>query len=428
MLLGDGSAQAELVSPSRASRYREETGVFIKGPAATADMSNQSGTVFTGYTGRISMTLSFGWLVALLGRGVLSPLLPAIIDSVSITAFQAGGVLTLMMILHSIVQYPAGAFSDQLSRTTVLVASLAVLTLGFAVLVVTTSYWLLLTGAGLIGLGTGLYFTPQRSMLSDLFVERRGRAFGINFAAGSLGSALSGGLAIVVLARATWQQAFVPLVFMTVFVLFLLHTWSREEYVFDWVTPDVGDTVRRIAKSTELRWLIVAYALFSFTWNGIVGFLPVYLQATKALSPAFASAGFTLLFVVAMVVMPLAGNLSDSIARPKIAMAALATAVAGLSVLVLTTAVPVVFFAIMLFAVGIRAYPPVMQAHLMDIVPDENTGGDFGAIKTVYTLIGSSGPLFVGFVAGNSSYDVAFGGLLASLVLSIGISLWLSRK
>lgn len=392
-------------------------------------MANQTHneTVFTGYTGRMSLILSFGWLVALLGRGVLSPLLPAIIDSLAISPFRAGLVLSVMMALHSLIQYPAGAFSDHLSRTTVLATSLSVLTVGFALLALSTTYWLFFLGGAFVGLGTGLYFTPQRSMLSDLFVEQRGRAFGVNFAAGSLGSALSAGLAILVLGAWVWQTAFVPLVALSLVVLVLLHTASRESYVWAWVKPDVSGTVTRIVNSRELVGLILAYALFSFTWQGIVGFLPTYLQTTKALSPTLASLGFALLFVVAMVVMPVAGNISDSFSRPVVAIAALGCAVVGLAGLLAASLSPLVFVAIVVFAVGIRAYPPVMQAHLMDLVPDESTGGDFGAIKTVYTLIGSSGPLYVGFVSGVASYTVAFAGLLVSLLVSIGISVWLRR-
>ncbi|WP_251328120.1 MFS transporter [Haloplanus pelagicus] len=390
-------------------------------------MADQHETVFTGYTGRMSLILSFGWLVALLGRGVLSPLLPEIIDSLAISSFQAGLVLSVMMALHSLIQYPAGAFSDHLSRTTVLSVSLGVLTLGFGLFALSNTYWTFFLGGAFVGLGTGLYYTPQRSMLSDLFVERRGRAFGVNFAAGAFGSALSAGLAVVVLGTWAWQRSFLPLVVLSFVVLLLLHTVSRESYVLGWVKPDVGGTAGRILRSREIRGLILAYALFSFTWQGVVGFLPTYLQATKSLSPTVASAGFALLFVVAMVVMPVAGNLSDSFPRPTVAIVALGCAVLGLAALLAVSAVPLVLVTIVVFSVGVRAYPPVMQAHLMDLVPDENTGGDFGAIKTVYTLIGSVGPLYVGYVSDVASYTIAFAGLGVSLLASIVISAWLTR-
>jgi MFS family permease len=388
-------------------------------------MTLEEESLLTGYTGRIVLVLSLGWFVALLGRSLLSPLLPTIIESLSISPFQAGLVLSVMMALHSVVQYPAGTFSDELTCTTVLVGSLGVLVVGFAVLAIATNYWLFLLGGTFAGLGTGLYYTPQRSMLSNLFVERRGRAFGVNFAAGSLGSALSAGVAVVVLAVSVWQQSFLPLAVLTLFILLLLHRWSRETYVLKRVRPDVGETLVRIRGSTQLMGLIVTYALFSFTWQGVVGFLPTYLQSVNDLSPTLANAGFALLFVVAMIVMPLAGRLSDSVSRPLVAIGALTCAVIGLGILVTVSVLPLIFIAIAVFAVGVRAYPPVMQAHIMDIVPEDTAGGDFGAIKTIYTLIGSAGPMYVGFVSGIASYTVAFIGLLVALGASISISLWM---
>jgi MFS family permease len=376
----------------------------------------------------MSLILSFGWLVALLGRGVLSPLLPSIIDTLSITSTQAGLGLIVMMALHSIIQYPAGSFSDHLTRTTILAGSLSVLSFGFLILSASMTYISFLAGVAAVGLGTGLYFTPQRAMLSDLFEERRGQAFGLNFSAGSVGSALSAGVAVVVLSVATWRAAFLPLVVATLVVLIALHLQSRESYELAWVTPDVASTVGRIRASPELVWLIVAYALFSFTWQGVFGFLPTYLQVGKAFTPTIASAGFALLFVVAIVVMPIAGNISDRISRPTVAIVGLSLGILGLVALVFTASIPAVAAGIVLFAVGVRAFPPVMQAHIMDLVPDENTGGDFGAIKTVYTLLGSAGPLYVGFVSEWATYSVAFGGLVACLVLSVLILVYSTNR
>lgn len=69
-----------------------------------------------------------------------------------------------------------------------------------------------------------------------------------------------------------------------------------------------------------------------------------------------------------------------------------------------------------------------MQAYLFDYLSDDTIGGDFGAIKTVYTGIGSFGPAFVGIVADKASYSVAFGPLIVCLLASIGILLLLSRR
>jgi hypothetical protein len=71
------------------------------------------------------------------------------------------------------------------------------------------------------------------------------------------------------------------------------------------------------------------------------------------------------------------------------------------------------------------AFTPVLQAHLMDVLPDASKGGDLGAFKTVYEGLSSVGPTYVGVVVGFASYDVAFGGFLVCLAASALVLGWL---
>jgi MFS family permease len=129
--------------------------------------------LFRGYSGRIVVTLSLGWLTAQLGRFLLPPLLPAIIRDLSISASEAGLALTLMWGSYASVQYFGGRLSDGVGRKTVLVAGLSILCIGFGLLALSGTYWSMLAALTLAGLGSGLYFIPSQALLSDLFVARR---------------------------------------------------------------------------------------------------------------------------------------------------------------------------------------------------------------------------------------------------------------
>ena len=72
----------------------------------------------------------------------------------------------------------------------------------------------------------------------------------------------------------------------------------------------------------------------------------------------------------------------------------------------------------MLFAAGLLSYPPVMQAYLMDHLPNESMGGDLGAMRSVYISLGSTGPTVAGVIADLSSFDVAFTVLAGCLLVS----------
>lgn len=186
--------------------------------------------LWTGYTGRLSTLLAFGWGAILLDREAVPPLLPNIVDALSMSQTQAGIALSVMWVVYATFQYPGGRFSDKLSRTTVIVVGLVVAISGFVLLSLVTTFTTFLVASAAVGVGAGIYFPATRGFLSDLFRERRGQAIGIQVAAGSVGSMLAAGVAIVVLSVATWRTAFVPSVVLLSVIVVHIHTVSREEY------------------------------------------------------------------------------------------------------------------------------------------------------------------------------------------------------
>lgn len=373
------------------------------------------------------LLLSLGWLTLQLGRQVLPPLLPTIIEGLRITPSQAGLALTVLWGLYALSQYPSGRLSDRLSRKTLLVAGLGLLVVGFVLLAGTRTYTTFLVGAAVVGVGAGLYPTTSLALLSDLFVDRRGQAFGLHNASGDVGGAAAAGVVIVALAVASWQQAFLPVLVMLVAVLVGIHLWNRERYVLARVDLEFGATARRLFGDRRTLVLLVAYSLFAFTWQGTTGFLPTLLQLEKGFSTSLATGGFAVLFVVGAIVKPISGSIGDRTERRAVAVAALVVGTAGIAAVVAFSTVPLVLAGVVVFAAGLMAYPPVMQAYVMDVLPDGSMGGDFGAMRTVYVSVGSLGPTYVGFVAEYASYTTAFVGLTGCLLCSMVLIVLLIR-
>jgi MFS family permease len=298
---------------------------------------------------------------------------------------------------------------------------------GFTVLLTVVSYPVFVVGVSLIGIGAGLYFVPMRALLADLFVERRGKALGVNLAAGMAGSVLAAGLAIGVLEVATWETAFLPIVAVLVLVLLALVQWGREPYCVGWVDLDLRATVRRVFGARRIRHLVIAYSLWAFTFQAVANFLPTFLQ-TNGLSPELATMGFALLFLVASVVMPIAGDIGDRVGHVAVASGGIVIGAIGLVGILVAPNTPTVFAAIIIFAAGLMAYPPVMQAYLMETFPAGDIGGDFGAFKTVYTALGSLGPVYAGVVAEWAGFTIAFGGGVGCLLIGAGLTLLVLKQ
>jgi MFS family permease len=377
-----------------------------------------------GYTGRITIMLALGSLGVSVGRQMLPLVLPSIIEELSITGSLAGIALTVMWVTFAASQYPAGRLADQLSRTTILAAGLVTMIAGFGLLLVPLTYPLFVLSTACIGAGAGLFIISTRTMLSDLFVERRGQAFGLNTSANMLGGAAASAASVVILSTGVWQYGFLPVLGVLLVVAVLLHVWTREAYLLRRVDLALGRSTRRVFRSSQMRWLVVAYTMYMLAWQGVLGFLPTALRAEKGFSPGLAAVGFAIPFVVGIVVMPLAGKLSDDTARLPIAAAGLFLSATGLATLVVAPDAPLVLVGIGVFSLGLLSFPPVMQAFLMDVFPDTNKGGDFGIFRTLYFGVGSLGPTYAGVVSDEFDFLVAFAGLVVCLVAGGGIIIW----
>lgn len=374
-----------------------------------------------GYGGRLLVTVSVGWATIQCGRLVLSPLLPTVRDDLAISNAEAGVAFSLLWGLYALLQYPSGRLSDRLSRKTLLVAGGSVGAAGYLLMGLAPTYLAFLGGAAVVGVGVGLYPTAARALLSDLFVERRGQAFGLHTASGDVGGVAAAGLATLVLAVATWRTAYLPVVGLLALAVAAIHLQSRERYVVERTELALGTTARRLLGRPGLRRLVLAYVLFAFSWQATTAFLPTFLRASKGLSPAIANAGFAALFLVGAVAKPTAGWLGDRVRKRRVAPAALLLGATALGAVLLVDSTPAIVLGVVLFAAGLLSFPPVMQAYLMDRLPDESMGGDLGAMRSVYISLGATGSTITGAVADASSFGVAFtvlaGCLLAAAVL-----------
>jgi MFS family permease len=379
-----------------------------------------------GPTGRLSLVLAAGWFAILLGRSALPPLVPSLIESLPVTTSSAGVALTVLMATHSLCQYPGGRASDQLTRTTVILVSLGAAAAGFVLVATASSYPTLLLGVAVLGVGSGLFFSPARAFLSDLYTDRLGQALGMQTTAGLSGSALAGVLVTAAITVAVWRVTFVLPVVLVSLVALSLHVTSHEGYRIGRVEMGVRETGERLAASRGVRVLLVVATVRAFANQSVIGFLPLYLQTAKGFSPAVANLSYGGLFAMGAVVSPLVGNLSDRFPRRGVLVVLLSSFGLGVGTILATSSQWVVAVGVGLLAVGTWGFAPVMQASLLERLPAGSSGGDFGALKMTYTGLGSLGPTYVGVVVGAAGYDAAFGGILVTLVLAAGLLAWWS--
>lgn len=379
-----------------------------------------------GHTGRMFILLTLAFLSVKLSQRLLPPLLPVIIDDLAITSFLAGIALSVMSLFRAAIQFPSGRFADDLSRTTVILIALGLVVTSLLVLILTPAYLGFVIGVALFGTASGLYDPADRALLSDIFHEKRGRAFGIHMMGSDFSGILAAGLAVWIVTVASWRAAFLPSLIILAVVPIVFYRLSRETVVLERVDFGVLATGSRLFGDPRMRWLLLSYSFFVFASIAVTSFLPTFLTAVHDVSFAVASSAFALLYAVGIVAKPVAGTVSDAFHRPMVAGSGLAIGGIGLGVLVVAPDARIAIAGIVLYALGQRAVPPALQSHLMDRFPDESMGGDLGAMRTVYMGVGSLGPAYIGFLANQLNYTIAYTSLIGFFLLAATVLFWLS--
>jgi MFS family permease len=264
--------------------------------------------------------------------------------------------------------------------------------------------------------------------LTELFVERRGRAFGVNSAAAEIGGVLASVAAVLVLAVGAWRVTFLPVAGILLLGILAFSVWSDERVTLARTSLDVRGTARRLFGNRDLLVLLLTFSLFSFVWQGVTGFLPDFLHVHKEFSQTFASNAFAALFVVAAVVTPVVGSLGDRLGHARVGILTPLVGSVGLGVILLAGDRVGVLVGIAVLAAGIGSFWPLLYAHLMDALPDSDMGGDFGATRTVFMGLGSFGPAYVGVVVDAAGYVPAFVGFVGCLLVTTALLVFIVRS
>jgi Sugar phosphate permease len=366
--------------------------------------------------------LTAGLAVAKTARNLLPPLLPAISTDLALSPTMAGVGLSVATIAYGVVQYPGGHLSDVWSSRGVLLWGLGLVAVGAGLFVLSASVGGFLLAAGVAGVGLGIYGPADRAEITRLFARHRGLAFGINTTATDLGGIAATAIATVVIGVGLWRVGFLPVIILALLAMVVLYGRVDGPLRPRRVLLPVRATMARVLVRPPVRRIIIGYTSFEIVVGGLVGFLPTYLSVVHGYAPATAIQLYGLLFVVGLVIRPLAGRVSDRLPRPVIALLGVAVAAVGIALLVVGRGVWISALAIVLFGIGQKGFPPVMQAYLMDGFDAETMGGDLGFTRSVYLAGGALGPLIVGSVASVAGFQVAFG-VLVVITLLTGIIL-----
>jgi MFS transporter, FSR family, fosmidomycin resistance protein len=360
---------------------------------------------------------------------------------------QSTLLVTVMMAGYFLPAYPLGIAADRFSRKKLLGWGLAINAAGFLLLAFAPNYPTALLAVLLTGLGGSFFHPAATAMVARLYPVGTGKALGllgIGASAGFFfGPLYSGWRACTLEASAgaaAWRQPVMELGALGL-VMAGVFAWLAREHTAPSIQPGRADRPvgqdawqRAPAKArmfpSSALWgffllAALAFSLRDFTGSSMGSLGSLFLQQAHGYDPKFTGLALSGIFLASAISNPLFGHLSDS-GRWRWTMVVLVVAavlVALFPHLPAGATIP----AYLVYGFFFMASYPMVEAALMEAVPDEVRGRVFGLFITVGGLIGNSSHWAVGAwvkhlgerASTPSGYYPGYGVLAGLLVVSL---------
>ncbi len=363
---------------------------------------------------------ALGFAVNFWAWALLSPLAIRFRNELDLSPFQQALVVAVPVLVGSLGRIPVGAMTDRyggrimfpaVSLTTVV----PVLFLGLAG---HSSFAGLLIGGFFLGVG-GTAFAVGVPFVNAWFPpERRGLAIGV-FGMGMGGTAISA-LTTVKLANSSGLKApFLLTAAVLVAYAALAAVVLRDSPLR---VPSSGSATARLRQALQLRVTWQAAALYSIGFGGYVAFsvyLPTYLKNAYSLTQTDAANKMAGFVVLAVLMRPVGGWLSDRFQPTSVLAAAFGTVAVAAAVQATTPDLsPVGTAAFLVMAAALGAASGGIFALVAQLTPADRVGSVAGLVGAAGGLGGFIPPLLMGAVYGSSG-DYGLGLALLSGVAAV---------
>jgi len=364
-------------------------------------------------------------------------LLPLIGVELGLTNTQIGTLVAAQYAAGAISNLPGGILVDSISRKGILMAiSLFWIGVPYVIMGFSSTYWLLLTCAALIGIGNNLWHPTAIPWLGRRFPERKGLVMAYHGMGGNVGDALAplaAGALITYVAWATWREVviinIIPGIIMAVAILWYLGSMStagmdkpagkKEGSSSDLKQLSSGEVLRALPALFRNPMLVMLCASSTFramTQSGLMVFLPIYLLKDMGYTAFMAGFALFLLQAAGFIAAPIAGHMSDKMGRRNVIMSSMIMTAMVLAAMAFAGGTPLFVFLVAALGFFLFAIRPVLQAWLLDATPRNLGGTAIGAMFGIQSVGSLIGPLVCGILADRYDLLTVFWFLAVSII------------
>jgi FSR family fosmidomycin resistance protein-like MFS transporter len=378
----------------------------VEGQAASISKSQAGQTTFEAEQ---VTTIVGGHFIHDTYTAFVSPLLPVIIERLSLSLTQAGS-------LNAILQFPAlinpliGYLADRVSLRYFVIFAPAITGTLISVMGLTNSYWMLAVLFFVTGISTAAFHAPAPAMIARVSGNQIGKGMGWFMAGGELGRTV--GPLMAVWAVSLWGLDGFWRMLLLGWAASLIMLWRLKNTA---ARPQVPAQLREILPA--LGRLFLPLAILSLFRNFLVDSLTTYL-------PTYLNQGGTSLLVAggALSILELAGVagaltvglLSDRLGRKPV-LAANAVLGAVLMLVLLNASGWLLVPTLLVLGFVALSSQPVMLTIVQDCLPRHRAVGN-GLFMTIAFLLRPISILGIGFLGDHFGLKMAF---YASALISL---------
>jgi len=387
----------------------------------------------TGSPGLMLAMATIGFAINFWAWALLSPLGPLFRAEGTLGALTEPDVALLVavpVIVGSLGRIPVGALTDKLGGRIMfpIISAVTIVPVLFIGYLGLSSFAALLVGGFFLGIA-GTVFAVGVPFVNEWFPPgRRGLAIGV-FGAGMGGTAIS---ALTTVKLYEFRNSAPFLITALVLAVYAVASWLVLRDAPGRTAPK-GSLVSRVSANARLPIAWQAAILYAVAFGGYVAFsvyLPAYLRTAYGLEPADAANRMAGFVVVAVIMRPVGGWLSDKLGPIPVLAGGYGVVVVGASVAAATPIlehVGTIAFLAMAAALGSGA--GATFALIAKVTDPARVGGVTGLVGAAGGMGGFVPPLIMGYIYGRTdSYAIGLVMLAVTAALTLVLTLTIIRR
>ncbi len=374
----------------------------------------------------ILILTSLLWFLGQFVRYSFPPLFETFQVTYGVSNTVLGLLFSALLLAYGGMQFPSGVVADRVGEATVISVGALILSVAVLLLFSWQIFPILVVAVILIGIGTGMHKTVAIALLSIVYPDRTGRALGVLDGIGQLGGVVAPAVVSVVLAVSIgWYSLYLGAgIAGVVFAVLVYRSSGQERGNSD---SESGDQAQdspgakrylRPFRKPSFVLLVLGAMAFTFAWNGLAAFFPLFLISEQNMSSVTAGLLYSLLFIMSLV-QPVTGSISDRVGYLPVMIGTLIVSLGSVLMLLQPLSRVLIVAVVFMMGIGFHGFRPAREAYLMALIPAGVSGGTLGIVRTLMMVVGGSAPAVVGYFSEVQDFTVAFTVLAFDIAVGI---------